>query len=1269
VTPAPSHGATPGRDGPSASRLRLILALCATLPVLMLGALCGYALVTSHEQHQRRAELLTQNLAAALERSVSADVEKIDTALIAVADRLEQQMLAGRLDTEATAHYVRAQADKRPELDGFRVTDRAGTTVVGKNIAGQPPLSMADREWFQWQRGHAKGGLFTSRPLRSKVDSTWVLSFSRRYRDRQGDFAGAISAAVPLAYFQKALQSIDAGEKGYVELRDGELRQIALHSRSTAAAGPQTSATAIAPEVGELIRKGLQSGTVQASSGRDMRAATVSFRQLAHVPIQVLVGLDSEEVLAPWWRELAWLTGALLVFLALYAAGLAWVLRSMATSRQARERIRRLVKVFERTNEAIALFDADYRILEVNPAFERQTGYSAAEVFGRPADFLRAPRSAGAAYEQMIAELKARGQWSGQLWNRARDGREYPIWLSVSSVPAEQESVVRYISNATDITERKRAADRLAVSHHALRAISQGVVITDADQTITEVNDAFCEITGYAREDIIGRNCRFLQGPQTDRAAVAAISTALRGHEPFIGELINYRHDGKTFWNELAIAPIYDDQQALTHYIGTVRDISNRKRVLEELRVSQQNLQDAQRVARAGSYRTDLVQGTWTSTATADEILGIDRTFVRDMASWQEIISPAFRQSVLTQFKDCIASGEKRFDMEYQILRMSDGQPRWIHAFGECTFDGAGRAESFSGLIMDISERKANELELAQHREHLEQLVDSRTRELQLARQQAESASQAKSVFLANMSHEIRTPMNAIIGLNYLMRKDASNPEQAHRLDKVHAAGQHLLGILNDILDLSKIEAGQLRLESSDFHLASVLDNVQSIVGDPARQKGLELQIHCHGMPDWLHGDATRLRQALLNFAGNAVKFTHRGRIALRAELMQEQGDDLLVRFSVEDTGIGVAPERLPQLFQPFEQADPSIARRYGGTGLGLAIARRLAHMMGGEAGAESQPGVGSTFWFTAQLQRGRGPVGQAQDAHSGEAERLLLERHRGARVLLAEDNDVNREVAVAMLESVGLVVDTAINGRQALMRAVTAEHDLALMDMQMPGMDGLEATRAMRALPAWKQRPILALTANAFGDDRLACEEAGMDDFIAKPMSADALYGTLLTWLDRNEAQRPRRAARAAPTAVPTPGPAATPPAPLQDPALDRLALLSGVDLRQGLSMVAGMGDKYVGLLGRFVKRHETDAVRMNDCLARGDRDGARAMAHELYGVASNLGAQALAQTTRRLEQRLRHGEPAQTMDDATRADLAELEVAFAELREALGS
>ncbi|MDE2369055.1 MAG: PAS domain S-box protein [Burkholderiales bacterium] len=424
-----------------------------------------------------------------------------------------------------------------------------------------------------------------------------------------------------------------------------------------------------------------------------------------------------------------------------------------------------------------------------------------------------------------------------------------------------------------------------------------------------------------------------------------------------------------------------------------------------------------------------------------------------------------------------------------------------------------GEALQVVATVVDVSARRAFELEREDHRQHLEELVRQRTVELVAARDEAERLSQTKSRFLANMSHEIRTPLNAISGMSHLMRRDGLPPRQLERLGRIDQAGAHLLETIGSILDLSKIEADKLELEESEVGIGAIVANVESMLGERARAKGLALRSEVDVLPQALLGDSTRLQQALLNYAGNAIKFTERGSVLQRVRLVEETARDVLLRFEVEDTGIGIPVDKVPRLFASFEQADDSTTRRYGGTGLGLAINLRLARLMGGDAGCSSILGVGSRFWFTARLRKGVAkPGGTAAPAPSAEA--LLNEAARGRRVLLVEDEPINRAIMSDILVHAGLRLDVAEDGEQAVALARDHAYDLILMDMQMPRLDGLAATRRIRAEQGRAAPPIVALTANAFAEDKARCLDAGMCDFVTKPVVSEVLFAVLMKWL-----------------------------------------------------------------------------------------------------------------------------------------------------------
>ena len=542
--------------------------------------------------------------------------------------------------------------------------------------------------------------------------------------------------------------------------------------------------------------------------------------------------------------------------------------------------------------------------------------------------------------------------------------------------------------------------------------------------------------------------------------------------------------------------------------IGVVCDVTERARTARQIKnlVTEQNAILNSRIV--GFVKLRQRKFVWVNSASA-HIVGYTRDELIGQST-RVIFTSDEAYLALGQAAYPVMSRGEIFRTEIQFRR-KDGSIGWYKIDGEMLYPGSD--ESIWAFV-DITERKLLTTELEQHRSHLEELVFERTRELAEARDAAEAANRAKSIFLSTMSHELRTPMNGIMGMTELARSLANDPAQKDFLDKSLGASNHLLAIINDILDISQIETERMVLKESNFSLARIIDDTLGMVHEQAISKGLRLSTEISPSMPMFYGDALRVKQILLNFVSNAIKFSAQGCITLRASAEEEGQHSLLVRLEVSDQGIGIRPEEQALLFRAFTQADGSRTRKYGGTGLGLVISKRLAQLMGGDVGTLSEPGVGSTFWATVRLRRALTTTPEDQCPECESPRESLKRFFKGRRILVVEDDPMNQEVVCCLLENAGLRTVLTSNGQEALERIQPESFALVLMDIQMPVMDGLDATRAIRAMPGMAEIPILALTANAFDNERQQCLEAGMNDHIGKPVAPDVLYASVLRWL-----------------------------------------------------------------------------------------------------------------------------------------------------------
>jgi len=758
-----------------------------------------------------------------------------------------------------------------------------------------------------------------------------------------------------------------------------------------------------------------------------------------------------------------------------------------------------------------------------------------------------------------------------------------------------------------------------------------GVVLIDPRSgRFTEVNQRFADIVGRSPGELVGLEPAQLTHPDDVGESRDKIRRLAAGE--IGGYRLNKRYlrpDGSVVWASVTFAPVRVETEEAPRYLGIVEDISARKQMEERLRVSEERHRLLADNAIDVIVTLDL-DGRFSYVSPSVEKL---RGYTADEALRQpldEALTPASlttARAYLDRLRASLAAGRPletfRGELEH---RCKNGATVWADVTASPILSADGSFVEILGVTRDISERIRHE------------------RELQQAYDAAEAANAAKSEFLAHMSHEIRTPMNAVLGLAQVLEREPLADNQREMVARIRGAGQSLLAILNDVLDLSKIEAGQLRIEPRPFELGTLLANLDSLMGQTARAKGLVLRTYAPATPlGPLVGDGLRLEQVLFNLTGNAIKFTENGEVAVLVQVRESTESALRLRFEVRDSGIGIAPEALGRLFAPFTQADAGIGRRFGGTGLGLSICKRLVELMGGQIGAESQLGQGSVFWFELPLARAdeaQSPLPSGGPAAPPDGPRLV-----GAHVLVVDDSAMNRDLVERALKLEGATATLAADGQQAvqLLKTRPQGFDAVLMDVQMPVMDGLSATRFIRGELGLTDLPIIAFTAGVRDDQQAAAREAGADDVLPKPMDLEQMALVLAHWLDAGRcAAAAARHGAASEAGADVAAPAGEPPHPAaMVKATDGAGFpdIPGIDRERVVQRLGKDPSMFLGLLELFFEDNADAVLKTRDDLARGDRESAARRMHTLRSNAGFICALELMDSAGALEQAIEQG------------------------------
>jgi PAS domain S-box-containing protein len=885
--------------------------------------------------------------------------------------------------------------------------------------------------------------------------------------------------------------------------------------------------------------------------------------------------------------------------------------------KQAEDRLRESEEkhraLFETMAQGVVYQDVEGWIISANPAAERILGLSLDQMQGKTLldPCWRAVQEDGSDFPgemhpsnlALRTEEEVRNVVMG-VFNPQTDELR---WINIHATPQfrpGQDTPYQVYTTFDDITELKHSELEITIQKAYLEqlfeASTEAIAFINENGLVERINSQFTVLFGFATDEIIGRSLDETIIPPSLSEEGKAVTTEIKKGRPIFLESVRQRKDGSRLDVSITGMPISIEGKNAGIY-AIYRDISSQKKAEQEITIQKAYLEqlfEASTEAIVFINENDHVERI---NSQFTEIFGfpIDEVIGRSL---DDTIIPPSRHEEGKAVKAEIKKGRHIF--QETVRQRKDGSLLDVSITG-MPISIEGKDAGVYAIYRDISSQKRGE------------------QELKKAKTAAEEATRAKSDFLANMSHEIRTPLNAIIGLSHLAKETQLTPQQLDYQEKIHASAYTLLRLIDDILDFSKIEAGKLDLEKISFDLEEVLQRISSIISVKSIEKGVDFTLHFpDSIPNHLRGDALRLEQVLLNLTSNAVKFTSQGEVAVAVELVEESEQDAFLRFIISDTGIGMSPEQIEQLFQPFHQADFSITRKYGGTGLGLTICKRLIEMMGSEIQVQSTLGKGSKFTFLARFEKA---AGEGSEIMAGISKELAKELLVGRRILLVEDNDTNLQVARELLEQAGLEVVATANGLEAVELASKERFDGILMDLQMPVMDGLTATREIRKGSSPCDLPILAMTANVRVTDFEECLAAGMNDHIAKPIKPSILYETLIRRL------RPDVDVNVYLNSGQTPEPVSL-------KAAGELPRLEGIDVQAGLGSVNSDWKLYTKLLHNFHDRHQDVEKEIQTELACGNLGVAQRLAHTVKGVAGTVGAKKLSEISSRLESAIKN-------------------------------